>query len=89
MFVEENLSVSEIVQRRGISEDTVYEHFLKMHEAGAEAAIDMYQFITPEEIQQIKNAEQTLENPEALKPYFEYFEEKMPYWKIRMGLYLG
>lgn len=86
MFVDENLPIPEIAQRRGISEDTVYGHFMKMHQAGA--AIDLDQFITPEEIQQIKNAKQTLENPEALKPYFEYFEEKMPYWKIRMGLYL-
>ena len=57
-----------------------------MHQLGE--AFDFSQFISSEEIQQIKNAEKTLENPEALKPYFEYFEEKMPYWKIKLGLYL-
>ena len=86
MFAEENLSPSEIASQRGLSEDTVYGHFIKMHEAGAE--IDLYQFISSEEIQKIKKTKETLENPDALKPYFEYFEGEMPYWKLRMGLYL-
>ena len=86
MFVKEKLSPSEIAERRGLSEDSIYGHFLKIHQAGA--GIDLYQFISSEEIQQIKTAKETLENPDALKPYYEYFEEKMPYWKIKMGLYL-
>ena len=57
-----------------------------MHQSGSD--FDFSQFITSEEIQQIKNAEKTLENPEALKPYFEYFKEKIPYWKLKLGLYL-
>ena len=36
----------------------------------------------------IKEAKEALENPDGLKPYFEYFDEKMPYWKIKTGLYL-
>jgi ATP-dependent DNA helicase RecQ len=87
MFSEENLSPAEIAVKRGLSEDSVYGHFIKMHEAGA--PIDLFQFITSEEIQKIKNARKKLENPDVLKPYFEYFEEKTPYWKIKMGLYLG
>ncbi len=86
MFAEENLSPFEIAQKRGLSEDSVYGHFIKMNELGNE--INLQQFISPEEIQQIKTAEITLENPEALKPYFEHFEEKIPYWKIKLGLYL-
>lgn len=87
MFSEENLSPLEIAERRGILEGSVYGHLLKMHEAGAE--IDLYQFISSEEIKQINDAKIKLENPEALRPYFEYFNEKMPYWKIKMGLHLG
>lgn len=86
MFTEENLLPSEIAERRGILEDSVYGHLLKMHEAGA--TIDLYQLISSEEIQQIKDAKIKLENPDALKPYFEYFEERLPYWKIKMALYL-
>ncbi len=86
MFKEENFSPSQIAEKRGLSEDFVYGDFIKMHQIGTD--FDFFQFITSEEIQQIKNAEKTLENPEALKPYFEYFEEKIPYWKIKLGLYL-
>lgn len=86
MFRKEKLSPSEIAERRGLSEDSVYGHFIKMHQSGSE--MDFSEFISSEEITQIKNAQKILEDPEALKPYFEYFEEKMPYWKIKMGLYL-
>lgn len=86
MFVEENLSPSEIAEKRGLSEDSVYGHFIKMHRLGND--FDFSGFISSEEIQQIKKAEKTLESPEALKPYFEYFDGKMPYWKIKLGLYL-
>ncbi|MCG2419951.1 DNA helicase RecQ [Aequorivita sp. F47161] len=86
MFIEENLSPYEISQKRGLSEDSIYSHFIKMHKAGTE--IDWFQFISSEEIQKIKKAKETLANPDALKPYFEYFEAEMPYWKIKLGLYL-
>ena len=86
MFVEENYSPSEIAEKRGLSEDSVYGHFIKMHQLGA--AFDFSKFISSEEIQQINQAKDTLENPEALKPYFEYFEEKIPYWKLKLALYL-
>ncbi|WP_347373678.1 DNA helicase RecQ [Aequorivita sp. Q41] len=87
MFTEENLSPQKIAKVRGLTVDSVYGHFLKMYELGTD--FDIKQFISTEEIQQIKVAKETLENPDALKPYFEYFEEKLPYWKIRLGLYLG
>lgn len=86
MFMEEKYSPSEIAEKRGLSEDSVYGHFIKMHQLGE--AFDFSEFITSEEIQQIKKVEKILEKPEALKPYFEYFEEKIPYWKIKLGLYL-
>jgi len=84
---EKGMTVAEISIRRGISENTVYNHLLKMHELGH--VIDVLQFITSEEISVIQKAKVALENPEALKPYFDYFEEKIPYWKIKFGLYLG
>ena len=86
LFTEENLSVAEIADRRGLSEDSIYGHFIKMHQLGRN--FDFSQFISAEEIQHIKAAKMVMENPEALKPYFEYFEEKIPYWKIKLGLYL-
>lgn len=86
MFVKDNLSPSKIATRRGLSEDSIYGHFLKMHQLGDE--IDLLQFISSEEIQKVKEAQDKLENPESIKPYYEYFEAEMPYWKIKMGLHL-
>ncbi|MEM0517603.1 DNA helicase RecQ [Aequorivita flava] len=86
MYVEESLSPLEIASKRGLSEDSVYGHFIKMHRQGND--FDFSQFISSKEIKKIKKAKETLENPDALKPYFEYFEERLPYWKIKLGLYL-
>ncbi|WP_373517995.1 DNA helicase RecQ [Pricia sp.] len=82
----DGLSVAEIAKKRGISDSTVYGHFLKMAEEGKH--IDLHQFIADKEIETIKKAQSELEYPEGLRPYFDYFEEKMPYWKIKMGIYL-
>ena len=41
-----------------------------------------------EELSKIEQAKIDLPEAEGLKVYFQYFEEKMPYWKIKIGLYL-
>ncbi len=82
----EGISVTEIAKKRGITENTVYSHFLKISEEGK--SIDLYQFISDQDIENFKKAKSELEEPEGLRPYFDYFEEKVPYWKIRMGLFL-
>lgn len=83
----EGCSVSEIAEKRGLKLDTVYGHLQKMHESGE--TIDLHQFITKEDILEIGKAMKIMDNEAGLKAYFEYFKGEMPYWKIRMGLYLG
>lgn len=83
---EEGLSVSEIAKKRGITSTTVYMHFLKIHQNGD--PIDLYQFISEDEISEIQKAKKELNNPEAIKTYYTHFEEKIPYWKINYGLVL-
>ncbi|WP_273565367.1 DNA helicase RecQ [Maribacter halichondriae] len=82
---KEGLSIAEIAEKRELTENTIYSHVLKMHSEGKD--IDLHQFITSEEIENIKKAQNALPEAEGLKPYFEYFDEKVPYWKIKMGLY--
>ena len=84
---EKGISVSEIATQRGISENTVYGHFLKMHDLGH--TINLLQFITSDEILAVQKAKTELENPESLKTLFDYFEEALPYWKIKYGLSLA
>ena len=83
---QEGLSITQIAHKRGITENTVYTHLIKINEMGT--PLDLHQFINSSEILKIQQAKKVLENPDSLKAYFEYFEEKMPYHKIKLGLYL-
>jgi ATP-dependent DNA helicase RecQ len=59
---------------------------IKIDELGT--PLDLHQFITSAEILKIQAAKKVLENPDSLKAYFEYFDQKIPYHKIKLGLYL-
>lgn len=85
-LLQEGFSPADIAQKRDLAENTIYGHFLKMVEEGT--ALDLYQFITLEEVQAVKQAKTDLTDPEGLKPYYLHFKETMPYWKIKIGLYL-
>jgi ATP-dependent DNA helicase RecQ len=80
------LSITEIAAQRAITENTVYGHFIKSNLEGK--VIDLHQFLTGEELDSIADAKEDMPEAEGLKAFFEYFEEKMPYWKIKIGLYL-
>lgn len=84
---QEGFSVKEIAEKRDLAETTIYGHLMRVHETGIE--IDLHQLITPQEMEKVQNAREKVENPEALRSYFEYFEEQIPYWKIKLALYLG
>jgi len=83
---ESGMTVAEVSKKRGVSVNTVYGHFLKMHELGHK--VNLSQFITSAEIVEVQKAKKELGNPEGLRPYFDYFKEQMPYWKIKFGLFL-
>lgn len=87
LYVEEKFSVEKIAQNRGLSENTIIGHFIKMYQEGHD--FDFSPFISPEEIQKIQNAKKELDNPDGLRVYFDYFEEQLPYSKIKLGLLLG
>ena len=83
---QEGLSPAQIAYKRGITENTVYTHLIKINELGT--PLDLHQFIKSTEILKIQQAKKELDNPDSLKAYFEYFEQKIPYHKIKLGLYL-
>jgi ATP-dependent DNA helicase RecQ len=78
------LSVQEISEKRKLGLSTITSHLAKLYIDGAD--IDLDSFISKEEVSQIAEAQIKLESPNALKPYFDYFEEKIDYGKIRIGL---
>ena len=83
---KEGLSPAEIAEKRELTENTIYSHLLKMHAQGED--VDLQELVTKEELSKIEKAKIDLPEAEGLKAYFEYFEEKVPYWKIKIGLYL-
>ena len=77
-------SAEEISQQRKLGIGTIMSHLAKLYVDGE--AIDLSPFISKEEVEQIAEAQQKLDVPNALKPYFDFFEEKMAYEKIRLAL---
>lgn len=77
-------SVEEISKKRNLGLSTIISHLAKLYSDGY--SLDLSLFITDEEIKQLEKAQIELEIPTALKPYYDYFEEKMAYDKIRLGL---
>ncbi|PIF63075.1 MULTISPECIES: DNA helicase RecQ [unclassified Flavobacterium] len=78
------LSVEEIAQKRKLGLSTIMSHLAKLYVDGAE--VDLNPFISKKEVSQIAEAQIKLESPNALKPYFDYLEEKIDYGKIRLAL---
>ncbi|MFV8353439.1 DNA helicase RecQ [Flavobacterium sp. XS2P14] len=78
------LTVEEIAQKRKLGLSTIMSHLAKLYVDGAK--IDLDSFISKEEVLQIADAQIKLESPNTLKPYFDYFEEKIDYGKIRLAL---
>ena len=55
-----------------------------------EYAINKYghtgNFVTNEEVEKVRKAKETLENPPALKPYFDHLNGEIEYFKIRVKI---
>tara|TARA_R100000306_G_scaffold7540_2_gene10228 strand:+ start:24342 stop:26465 length:2124 start_codon:yes stop_codon:yes gene_type:complete len=83
----DGLTVDEISKERNLTSGTIYAHLEKAHISGEE--IEIERLITSEEIEKIVAAKDSIDSPESLKAYFEYFEAKVPYWKIKLGLHLS
>lgn len=83
---QSGLTVEEIAIKRKLGTTTITSHLAKLYADGH--PIDLSVYITSAEITKIAEAKTILESPNALKPYFEYFDEQMAYDKIRIGLAL-
>jgi ATP-dependent DNA helicase RecQ len=81
---KQGVTVEEIALQRKLGVSTVLSHIAKLYIDGLIA--DVNAFVSAEDVSQLKAAKATMEPTTALKPYFDHFEEQMPYEKIRMGL---
>ncbi len=83
-LLQSGLTAEEIAIKRNLGLSTITSHLAKLYSDGH--PINLSSYISKEEIAQIAEAKIKLESPNALKPYFDYFEEQIAYDKIRIGL---
>lgn len=81
---QRGLSIEEIAIERKLAETTIYSHLSKLYAQGKD--VDMMQFIDKSDLESIRKAKEELESPDTLKPYYEHFEEAIPYATIRIAL---
>lgn len=81
---QSGMTVEEIALKRKLGVPTIISHLTKLFSDGH--SINLSIFINDGEIAKIAEAKIKLEAPNALKPYFDFFEEQLSYDKIRIGL---
>jgi len=81
---KKEMTVDEIATMRGLSPTTIFSHLAKLYDDGEN--IDLTKFISKEDIDKIRKAKEVLESPPALRTYFDFFNEEMEYFKIRLAL---
>ena len=81
---QEDFTIEEIAIKRGLKEQTIFSHLAKLYLEGKDINLD--KFIDVNTLKLIQNAKKVLQNETALKPYFEFLEEKVSYEQIRIGL---
>lgn len=80
-------SIEEIANERAVAEGTIISHLIKAFET--DKNIELAKLIDENDIKAISKARSKVENPEKLRSYFDYFEEKLSYDTIRLGLALS
>jgi ATP-dependent DNA helicase RecQ len=81
---KEGLTIDEIAENRNLSPTTIFSHLAKLYADGKE--IDIYDFVKKEEVEIVRKAKEALENPATLKPYYDFLNAEMEYFKIRLAL---
>ncbi|GAL79826.1 ATP-dependent DNA helicase RecQ [Algibacter lectus] len=78
------LSIDEIAMQRKLGTTTVYSHIAKLYSMGKE--INLYDFVSKSDVEAVRKAKKALGSPKALRAYFDYFNESIDYFKIRLAL---
>jgi ATP-dependent DNA helicase RecQ len=81
---QEGLSIDEIAEKRKLTSTTIFSHIAKLYNDGKDIKID--ELVSENEVNSVREAKKELDSPNALKPYFEHFNEQLDYFKIRLAL---
>ena len=81
---KQGLSIDEISEQRQLKSPTIYSHIAKLYSDGKD--INIYDFITKADVEAIHQAKIELSDSSSLKEYYEFYNEQMDYFKIRLAL---
>ena len=81
---QEGLSIDEIAEKRKLTSTTIFSHIAKLYTDGKDINID--ELVSKSEVDSVRQAKKELDSPNALRPYFEHFNEQLDYFKIRLAL---
>jgi len=81
---QEGLSIDEIAEKRRLTTTTIFSHIAKLYTDGKDINID--ELVSKNEVDSVREAKKELDSPNALRPYFEHFNEQLDYFKIRLAL---
>lgn len=81
-FYKLGMTPAEIAQKRELAETTIFSHLAKLYEDGK--PIDLKQFVSDKDFQQVKEVINKLGETEQLKPLFEALNEEISYGVIRL-----
>ena len=80
---KQGLSIDQIAEKRALNPVTIYSHIAYLYEKGE--PIDLFKYFTEEEYERIEVAIKAMKPPFQMKDIFEYLQEEIPYYKIRLG----
>lgn len=83
-YYKQGFSVDEIASIRKINPITIYSHLASLFEKGAD--INLYEFFSSQELEQIENAFRSLNYSENIKQLYLYMNEEIEYYKIRLAI---
>lgn len=83
-MLENGDTPEQIAEKRKLNIVTIYSHLATLYEQGKD--IDIKNYLSPDEEKSILAGIKALDIDKQLKPLFEHFEEKIPYYKLRLGL---
>jgi len=81
---KKGLSIDTIADKRNLKSTTIFSHLAKLYTDGKD--INIYDFVNNIEVEKVRKAQEELESPQALRPYYEHLNGEMEYFKIRLAL---
>ena len=81
---KQGMTIQQIADKRGLNPVTIYSHIAHLYTKGE--PIDLFKFFTQEDYEKIEEAIDAMVPPFKLKDIFEYLNEEVPYYKIRLAM---